>query len=126
MHIAKKLMILQRGNMSNQLIAVARSPAKRKSKTWTRESTGNLSADDCMKKLTAEGSTTKNIFRVESKVANDFTTLDSIVQPCFAHFVIIPTRRFLNANASTSVMIRQNRKTARPVTLYSRVSHHNG
>ena len=53
--------------MNNRKIAVARTPEKRKSKTWMRERTGNLSADNHIKKSTAESSMhndMKNIMRL--------------------------------------------------------------
>ena len=40
--------------MSNRQVAVGRSPVKRQSKAWVRESTGNLSILIEIKKLTAD------------------------------------------------------------------------
>ena len=49
--------------MNNWKIAVARTPAKRKSKTWARDIAGDLSADDHMKNSTSESSIEKSGFQ---------------------------------------------------------------
>ena len=63
----KKLIILLRGNLINRQVVAGRFPVKRESKTWARESIGDLSSGNHAKKLTTKSIIAPNVHQNRKK-----------------------------------------------------------